>query len=172
VTKELVPSKNDAVCRNVGGNANWPTQSHVSTLPKIEQPRIVATRSKTFTPPALRNNCIFDEQDLQLRATYFAKSLGCHPAARLQRGQRPGRVLVAFLAIGRVHVRPAQLAQCTHDRPHAQSHDRLYEIHGLPHPGAMVDEATHLAAGRGREAEATHVVPRQRMARLRPEAQR
>jgi hypothetical protein len=168
-----VLSKNDAVCRNVGGNADWPTQSHVPTLPASH----VATRSKTFTPPALRNNCIFDEQDLQLRATSLTKFLGCHPAARLQRGQRPGRALAAFLAIGRVHAHPAQLAQRIHGQlraqlRRAQSHDRPYEIHGLPHPGAMVDEATHLAADRGREAEATHAVPRQRMERLHPEAQR
>jgi hypothetical protein len=37
---ELVLSKNDAVCRNVGDNADWPIQSHVPTLPKLEQPRM------------------------------------------------------------------------------------------------------------------------------------
>jgi hypothetical protein len=125
----------------------------------------------------LRNNCIFEEQDSQLRATSLTKFLGCHPAARLQRGQRPGRALAAFLAIGRVHAHPAQLAQRIHGQLHAQlrraqSHDRPYEIRGPLRPGATADAATHLAADRGREVEATHAAPLQRMGRLRPEAQR
>jgi hypothetical protein len=152
--------------------------NHVLTLPRLELRMSQLPRKHPQSQPSATIAYLYEPiLALQRQSPLLHKEWRL--AAHFRRGQCHDRVRVraAFRAIIHVHDHPVRLAQRMNDHHSAQlcrgqHHDRPYETRG-PHPlGAMVEEATHLVAGRGREGGVIHAVPRQKMGRLRLEVQR